>query len=152
MPITPENAFKEKSTKLLILLLLRTSYNRTFQCETPCMRSIISVLHFLLLLRIFLPPPKSTHNSQKNIPFPVFFSYIEKNTFIRSYIHAYQGPNRVFRQKNIFIHLGSSSIISICKYEECEYDVLRLVDNRIKSNHCLPQNNEKNFSWPVLKL
>ena len=36
MPITPEHAFKEKSTKLLILLPLRTSYNRTFQCETPC--------------------------------------------------------------------------------------------------------------------
>ena len=36
MPITPEHAFKEKSTKLLILPSLRTSYNRTFQCETPC--------------------------------------------------------------------------------------------------------------------
>ena len=36
MPITPEHAFKEKSTKLLILLSLRTIYNRTFQCETPC--------------------------------------------------------------------------------------------------------------------
>ena len=37
MPITPEHAFKEKSTKLLTLLSLRTIYNRTFQCETPCM-------------------------------------------------------------------------------------------------------------------
>ena len=36
MPITPEHAFEEKSTKLLILLPLRTIYNRTFQCETPC--------------------------------------------------------------------------------------------------------------------
>ena len=36
MPITPEHAFKEKSTKLLTLLSLRTIYNRTFQCETPC--------------------------------------------------------------------------------------------------------------------
>ena len=36
MPITTEHAFKEKSTKLLILLHLRTIYNRTFQCETPC--------------------------------------------------------------------------------------------------------------------
>ena len=36
MPITPKKAFKEKSTKLLILLPLRTIYNRTFQCETPC--------------------------------------------------------------------------------------------------------------------
>ena len=36
MPITPKHAFKEKSTKLLILLPLRTIYNRTFQCETPC--------------------------------------------------------------------------------------------------------------------
>ena len=37
MPITPEHAFKEKSTKLLTLLSLRTIYNRTFQCETACM-------------------------------------------------------------------------------------------------------------------
>ena len=37
MPITPEHGFKEKSTKLLTLLPLRTIYNRTFQCETPCM-------------------------------------------------------------------------------------------------------------------
>ena len=36
MPITTEHAFKEKSTKSLILLPLRTLYNRTFQCETPC--------------------------------------------------------------------------------------------------------------------
>ena len=36
MPITPKHAFKERSTKLLILLLLRTIYNRTFQYETPC--------------------------------------------------------------------------------------------------------------------
>ena len=36
MPISPEHAFEEKSTKLLILLPLRTIYNRTFQCETPC--------------------------------------------------------------------------------------------------------------------
>ena len=40
MPITAEHAFKEKSTKLLFLLPLRTIYNRTFQCETPCMTSI----------------------------------------------------------------------------------------------------------------
>jgi hypothetical protein len=38
MPISPEHAFKEKSTKLLILPSLRTIYNRTFQCETPCSR------------------------------------------------------------------------------------------------------------------
>ena len=36
MPISPEHAFEEKSTKLLILLPIRTIYNRTFQCETPC--------------------------------------------------------------------------------------------------------------------
>ena len=36
MPIAAEHAFKEKSTKSLILLPLRTIYNRTFQCETPC--------------------------------------------------------------------------------------------------------------------
>ena len=36
MPISPEHAFKEKSTKSLIHLPLRTIYNRTFQCETPC--------------------------------------------------------------------------------------------------------------------
>ena len=35
MPIAPEHAFEEKSTKLLILLPLRTIYFRTFQCETP---------------------------------------------------------------------------------------------------------------------
>ena len=34
MPIAPEHAFEEKSTKLLILLPLRTMYNRTFQSET----------------------------------------------------------------------------------------------------------------------
>ena len=39
MPIAPKHAFKEKSTKLLILLPLRTIYNCTFQCETPCRRS-----------------------------------------------------------------------------------------------------------------
>ena len=38
MPTPPEHAFKEKSTKLLILPSLRTIYNRTFQCETPCIR------------------------------------------------------------------------------------------------------------------
>ena len=32
----PEHAFEEKSTKLLILLPIRTIYNLTFQCETPC--------------------------------------------------------------------------------------------------------------------
>ena len=37
MPTAPEYAFKEKSTKLLILPPLRTIYLRTFQCETPCM-------------------------------------------------------------------------------------------------------------------
>ena len=31
-----EHAVKEKSAKLLVLLPLRTIYNRTFQCETPC--------------------------------------------------------------------------------------------------------------------
>ena len=36
MPITPKHAIEEKSTQLLILLPLRTIYNRTFQCETPC--------------------------------------------------------------------------------------------------------------------
>ena len=36
MPTAPEYAFKEKSTKLLILPPLRTIYFRTFQCETPC--------------------------------------------------------------------------------------------------------------------
>ena len=36
MPISPEHAFEEKSTKLLILLPIRTIYNRTFQCETTC--------------------------------------------------------------------------------------------------------------------
>jgi hypothetical protein len=39
MPIPPEHAFIEKSTKLLILLPLRKTYNRTFQCETPCSRN-----------------------------------------------------------------------------------------------------------------
>ena len=37
MPTAPKHAFKEKSTKLLILPPLRTIYFRTFQCETPCM-------------------------------------------------------------------------------------------------------------------
>ena len=36
MPTAPEHAFKEKSTKSLILLPLRTIDNRTFQCERPC--------------------------------------------------------------------------------------------------------------------
>ena len=42
MPIAPEHAFKEKSTKSLILLPLRTIYNRTFQCETPCSNIVSS--------------------------------------------------------------------------------------------------------------
>ena len=37
MTIAPEHATEEKPTKLLILLSLRTIYNRTFQCETACM-------------------------------------------------------------------------------------------------------------------
>ena len=41
MPTPPEHAFKEKSTKLLILPSLRTIYNRTFQCETPCSSKFI---------------------------------------------------------------------------------------------------------------
>ena len=36
MPIAPEHAFEKISMKLLILLPLRTIYNRTFQCVTPC--------------------------------------------------------------------------------------------------------------------
>ena len=36
MPAATEHDFKEKSTKLLILLPLRTIYFRTCQCETPC--------------------------------------------------------------------------------------------------------------------
>ena len=43
MPISPEDASKEKSTKSLILLPLRTVYNRTFQCETPCISSYCSI-------------------------------------------------------------------------------------------------------------
>ena len=39
MPIAPEHAFKEKSTESLILLPLRTIYNRTFQYETPCIKN-----------------------------------------------------------------------------------------------------------------
>ena len=39
MPTSPEHAFKEISTKLLILLPLRTIYNRTFQYETPCIKN-----------------------------------------------------------------------------------------------------------------
>ena len=49
MPTTSEHAFKEKSTKLLILLPLRTSCNRTFQCGTPCTRPIPNgFFHFSL--------------------------------------------------------------------------------------------------------
>ena len=44
MPIAPEHAFEEKSTKLLILLPLRTIYNRTFQCETPCSKQPVKQL------------------------------------------------------------------------------------------------------------
>ena len=47
MPITPKHAFKEKSTKLLILLHLRTIYNRTFQCETPCSIPACKILKML---------------------------------------------------------------------------------------------------------
>ena len=36
MPTAPEHVFKEKSTKILILLPVRTIYFQTFQCETPC--------------------------------------------------------------------------------------------------------------------
>ena len=39
MPITTKHAFKEKSAKLLTLLPLRTIYFRTFQCETPCIKT-----------------------------------------------------------------------------------------------------------------
>ena len=45
-----EHAFKEKSTKLLILLPLRTIYNRTFQCETPCIVSSNKILIFRQIL------------------------------------------------------------------------------------------------------
>ena len=51
MPITPKHAFKEKSTKLLILLSLRTIYNHTFQCETPCNR--IKIYFGFVKSRIF---------------------------------------------------------------------------------------------------
>ena len=47
MPITPKHAFKEKSIKLLILLPLRTIYNRTFQCETPCITA--DAIHAILI-------------------------------------------------------------------------------------------------------
>ena len=40
MPITPKHAIEEKSTQSLILLPLRTIYNRTFQCETPCIKKL----------------------------------------------------------------------------------------------------------------
>ena len=45
MPITPEHAFKERSTKFLILLSLRTIKKRTFQCKTPCMKTRNSNIH-----------------------------------------------------------------------------------------------------------
>ena len=38
MPTTTEHAFKERSTKFLILLPFRTIYKRTFQYKTPCKR------------------------------------------------------------------------------------------------------------------
>jgi hypothetical protein len=49
MPIAPEHAFKEKSTKLLILSPLKTIYNRTFQCETPCsgIERLLRDIHFV---------------------------------------------------------------------------------------------------------
>ena len=51
MPIASEHAFKEKSTKLLILPSLRTIYNRTFQCETPCSR-VSRVKKSLMIFRV----------------------------------------------------------------------------------------------------
>ena len=47
MPIAPEQAFKEKSTKLLILLPIRTIYFRTFQFETPCMTNYHVIFEFV---------------------------------------------------------------------------------------------------------
>ena len=47
MPIAPEQAFKEKSTKLLILLPIRTIYFRTFQFETPCMTNSHVIFEFV---------------------------------------------------------------------------------------------------------
>ena len=47
MPIAPEQAFKEKSTKLLILLPIRTIYFWTFQFEAPCMTNSHVIFEFV---------------------------------------------------------------------------------------------------------
>ena len=76
MPITPEHPFKEKSTKLLILLSLRTIYNRTFQCETPCISftAIVNKLlkkeHIVALLVVFL----NNYQIQNNVHHMVVLS------------------------------------------------------------------------------
>ena len=53
MPTSPEHAFKEKSTKLLILPSLRTIYNRTFQCETPCTSSYWSPPYLVISVHLY---------------------------------------------------------------------------------------------------
>ena len=66
MPITAEHPFKEKSTKLLTLLPLRTIYFRTFQCETVCSKEDYETengifriaLHSAYLYRRDHAPPK----------------------------------------------------------------------------------------------
>ena len=60
MPIVLEHVFKEKSTELFILLPLRTIYNRTFQCETPC-----NTRQKLLNLVIFQESIKTKHSTGK---------------------------------------------------------------------------------------
>ena len=57
MPIAPKHAFKEKSTKLLILPPLRTIYFRTFQCEIPC----ISLGTTLIVIQKYVPDRLHRH-------------------------------------------------------------------------------------------
>ena len=71
MPIALEHAFEEKSTKLLILPSLRTIYNRTFQCETPCIRVMISNLS----IDMFLTYNNDMINRLKVIVGPHFLHY-----------------------------------------------------------------------------
>ena len=60
MSTAPENAFKEKSTKLLIILPLRTIYFRTFQCETPSNTLWISALSQNIFLHLTIKQYKAT--------------------------------------------------------------------------------------------
>ena len=92
MSTAPEHAFKEASTKLLILPPLRTIYFRTFQCETHCKERVNHTLWGITKNSLHNEGVYKCVNST-----PIFFdsNYLLKGGFFSERADAFViSPNR----------------------------------------------------------